>query len=283
MRIRGRKFGQVAVYGAAAGGAFVGPVDAVSGAAHWYGLRANKVSYATGSNPAVDLLDQAGANPITINIKSDGTLDVAAIATWVAAHTVTTIKVTKVYDQIGTSHVTQATLASMPNLVLGPVTGLSSNRPAMVFSGAQVLSNTVSVAVSQPVSFSSVAFRNGSAVGGIIADTVANNAEMVFNSAANQAIIFAGGSPVVANANDNAWHSISAAFNGASSIIGADGVAPTSGSPGANGTSNNINIGESSFSEFLTGNINEVGIWPSAISSANMSSLSSNQHSYWGF
>src|SRR3974390_3161095 len=75
---------------AAGGGPYVGPGDIVSGATVWYGLRGYSAAYSTGSNPAVDLVDQAGANTITINIKSDGTLDVAAISTWVAAHSVTT-------------------------------------------------------------------------------------------------------------------------------------------------------------------------------------------------
>jgi hypothetical protein len=39
-------------------------------------------AYSTGSNPAVDLVDQAGANPLTVNILPNGNLDVASINTW---------------------------------------------------------------------------------------------------------------------------------------------------------------------------------------------------------
>src|SRR3954462_605040 len=83
------------------GGGYTGPGDVVSGAFAWFGLRGYTAAYSTGSNPAVDLVDQAGANPITINILSNGRLDVASINSWVTANSVSTIKVAKLYDQSG--------------------------------------------------------------------------------------------------------------------------------------------------------------------------------------
>jgi hypothetical protein len=266
------------------GGAYAGPGDVVSGATHWYGLRAYNVAYATGSNPAIDLVDQAGANQITVNILSDGTLDLASIATWVTANSVTTIKVKKIYDQIGTSHLSQATLATMPILVTGSVTGLAANRPAMQFRGAQSLAAASGSSASQPLSFSSVAERIGTANGGIISSIGGNDAELRFGpSTANQVFVFAGGSPATRAATDSAFHAIQGVLNGASSVTNVDGTSGSTASAGTNGIANAVRIGMSPFSDFLTGFICEAGLWPSAFSGANMTSLSSNQHSYWGF
>lgn len=49
-----------------AASSYTGPGDIVSGANAWYGLRGYTAAYSTGSNPAVDLVDQAGANQVTI-------------------------------------------------------------------------------------------------------------------------------------------------------------------------------------------------------------------------
>jgi len=269
------------------GGSYTGPGDIVA-FSHWYGLRGYSAAYSTGSNPAADLVDQAGANTITVNILSDGTLDVASIATWVAAHSVTTIKVTKLYDQVGTNHASQGTLATMPVLVLGPVTGLASNRPAMVFANAQFLATATGPNIAQPLTYSSVAIRtSGTTDVGMMAGDNGNDPEMILQ-AATVASIFAGGSVVSQTQTNNAWHSFHGVFNGASSVMNVDGTSGTSGSAGTNGLAvgHLLWIGRDSFAasgSWWVGNINEAGVISAAASGANMTSLSSNQHSYWGY
>jgi hypothetical protein len=135
---------------------FVGSGDIKTGAfAYWSVARAYTAAYAApGTNPSMDLVDQAGANPITINILSSCWVDIASIKAWVAAHTVTTIKIKKLYDQSGNGfHVSQATLANMPILLLThPGLGNNPNLPTMHFiqsasmtlsSGATGLSSAV--------------------------------------------------------------------------------------------------------------------------------------------
>jgi hypothetical protein len=70
--------------------AYVGPGDIVSSAFAWWGLRGYTAAYSTGSNPALDLVDQAGANQLTVNILSGTTTaSIAATdATWHAAQAV---------------------------------------------------------------------------------------------------------------------------------------------------------------------------------------------------
>jgi hypothetical protein len=75
---------------------------------------------------------------------------------WVAAHTVTTIKVAKLYDQTGNGrHFTQATLANMPNLTASGLNGL----PVLNFPGSVFVLGTATVTVAQPFTYSTVYIR----------------------------------------------------------------------------------------------------------------------------
>lgn len=270
---------------AGGGGSYTGPGDIVA-AVSWWGLRGYSAAYSTGSNPAADLVDQAGGNPITINIKSDGTLDVAAISAWLVANpSITTIKVTKLYDQAGGANpMVQLTLATMPTLVLGPVTGLASNRPALVFSGAQMFSTSFASVAIQPLSLGAVAIRTPAApAGGMVAGNVSGDAEMLFDTPANTATIFAGGVTVSQTETDGAWHAIHSTFTGGNGIVNVDGSSGSTAAVGTGKLPNVVRYGEDTFGNFLNGKMNEGGVWNIALSGTNMTNLSSNYHAYWGF
>ena len=136
------------------GGHFTLSGDVKPGAfAYWSTARAYNATAAAGLFPIMDLVDQTGAHPVTINLLANGRVDVAAINTWVTANSVTTIKVKQLYDQSSNGwHVSQATLANMPVLKLShPGLGGNTNLPVMDFvdsssmtlvSGATGLSST---------------------------------------------------------------------------------------------------------------------------------------------
>lgn len=269
-----------------AAAAYTGPGDIVSGAAYWYGLRGYSAAYASpGTNCAVDIEDQSGANPLTcIHILSNGNLDVATIITWVAAHSVTTIKISQLYDQTGNGiHLVQATLANMPVLVLS---GLGS-LPLISFTGSstQVLQSSFNAAPTeaQPFTMSAV-FKNtnSSYAGGWFAASSGSGSMFLGNNGANTVDLQCG-SDTATTATDNAFHSVQAVGNGASSTVKIDSGSLNTVSAGTSSAGQTIILGGDQFSNRMTGNILEAGLWPSAISSANQTSLSSNQHTYWGF
>lgn len=85
-------------------------------------------------------------------------------------------------------------------------------------------------------------------------------------------------------ATDNVLHSFQQIYNGTSSSDMVDATTNTGLSLGTTGLANNVYLGASSSSGGpLTGLIMELGIWSSALSTGNQSSLENNQHSYWGF
>lgn len=204
----------------ASGGSFVGIGDVTSSALVYHGLRAYNAAYATGSNPAIDIVDQAGANDLTVNILSDGSLDVASISSWVTANSVTTIKVKQIYDQIGTRHLITAgaggTLAQMPTLVLNgfgshPVVRVSDTNP-------QSMDAASSLAQAQSYTVYTVAKRTSGTTGPdiIYGGTLPGS---IYFSGANTAGLFAGGTVDFGSGSvtDNSFWTLQALFAGASS------------------------------------------------------------------
>ena len=254
----------------AAASSYTGAGDIVSGAYAWYGLRGYNAAYATGSNPALDLVDQAGANPLTVNILSNGRLDVASIDSWVTANSVTTIKIAQAYDQTGNSrHVVQATLANMPVLNL---TGLGS-LPAMVFTQANShnLLSSATVTQAQPLTVS-IVYKYGSAT-----SQLANNGPIHIFTLSNQ---FSMQSPTyqAVTVSTGVWHAVQAVFNGASSDAYVEGasnpVSPGTSSP----SSSAISLGRGVVSAYLSGSIAETGFWPSGFDATQAGNMNTNQH-----
>lgn len=271
----------VGTYAAIAGGAaYVGPGDIVGSAVGWWGLRAYNVAYATGSNPAIDVVDAAtGLTTTTINILANGSLDVATIAGLGYA-----VKVKKLYDQTGNGfHMTQATLATMPALVLS---GLGS-LPVMRFAGAQQLNVGTMLALAQPVTLSS-AVKFLAAPGlqlYLHSQPGAADFLIVRPTSANTLQIFSGGNSGSATVSDDSFHALQAVFNGASGDINVDGSVNTVNT-GAGATSFNNSFFLGAYmgsSGYLEGDVVETGRWDSAFTSGNSTSMSSNQHTYWGF
>jgi hypothetical protein len=267
--------GRAAVGG---GGGYTGPGDVVSGASAWWGLRAYNAAYATGSNPAVDLVDQSANNPITININSSGNLDQAAINSWVTANSVTTIFCVKVYDQTGNGRHMTASFATSPRLVVGAV-GSYSSTLQFGNGGAKKLIAT-GFAVSQPFScVASVVFTSHSGIAALMTDST--GAQFLINTTpalrvqANTALNNA------TTLSDNTWYAVQGVFNGASSSATVN-ASTTSGNAGTNGIVNthHLSTGNDDFSEALTGSLGEWGVWPSNISG---SSPISNMRTYGGF
>jgi hypothetical protein len=258
---------------------FVGPGDVVSGATGWWGLRGYSAAYSTGSNPGVDLVDQAGANPITINILANGKLDVASISTWVAAHTVTTIKVTKLYDQTGSGHhLTQATLATMPVLTLSALGSL----PGLTFNGNEM--ENAAFTMPNVLSMSFVAKRTGNFSGINAVLTAQGNPIFGFWNSANTIAGNPSSATITVAATDSAFHAAQATDDGATFTVYVDGAnssAATTSVTGGTGTF----IGDRGVGGglALTGVWMEAGAWPSVFSAGNASSMNSNQHTYWGF
>ena len=172
----------------------------------------------------------------------------------------------------------------MPSLILGPVTGLATNRPALHFASvaSQSLSSSGALVVPQTLAASFIIDNvNTAAQQSIFFDGAGIQMGMDNSGTANQAFIWAAGATASVAASDASWHAFIDTFAGSSSEIYIDGAANAVSSPGTNGFNGNVSLGIAGGGQPYNGNLVEGGVWPSAIS--NKSGLNSNQHSYWGF
>jgi hypothetical protein len=280
---RGQGWGRAA----AAAAAYTGPGDVQGSATSFWGLRAYSQAKATAQVSAIDLVDQAGANPITIAVKTNGDLDIASISAWVSSFSVTTIRIPKLWDQVGTNHMTQATLANMPSLVL---TGGFGTGPAvhMVFvsASAQHLSVTLGAGISQPFTLSAVALSSDAATTGSVIGTSTSSVDLGFADEATPRRLFAfSGSNGFSTATValGSPATLIGFYNGASSHNNYNGSSNAM-NPGANALGTDLTLGRWPTNEEFGGSIVEAGLWGSVSwTTTTSSNLSSNQRAYWGF
>ena len=273
----------------AGGGSYVGPGDVVSGAFAFWGLFAYNAAYATGSNPACDLVDQAGLNPITINILSSGALDTASISTWVTAHSVTKILVKKLYDQVGTQHMTQATVANMPPLTLSSIGSFAALTPDGTAS--QQLTSTAAASHNQPFSMSALAQRSSGTNAFVFSDVDAGSNEIdlsaVNNGLTNTQFYISDGISDNSTVDDFNLHAVTGVFNNPTGLtIVVDTTVTTSAAGGNVMTSGDtwVLLGFTTLGlRDWIGKFGELGIWPTAFNSTQYAAMNSNIHTRWGF
>lgn len=254
------------------GRSFYGPGDLVPGSSSWWGLRAYSRAYARNGGPCMDIVRTSdGGLTKTINVRKDGSLDTATIASLGYA-----VSVSKLYDQTGNGHhMLQATLANMPTLTLN---GLGT-RPIMNFNGTSTrMDESGTLTISNPFTISNVFFstNQGGRIWRITAGACGHNA-----ANANQLIAFATANNITLNITDSAYHTWQAVFNGASSDNYVDGTANTGDTGTVASAAYTQTLGTNGTS-FLNGKILEAGIWLSALSTGNKAALHSNQRAYWG-
>jgi len=256
------------------GGAFyTGPGD-IQAFTFWGGLRGYSRAYSTGLNPAIDLVDQANANPITINIKSDGSLDTATIATWVAANSVTTILVAKLYDQTGNGRHVSIGAGARPSLVPNVI---NSNYYGILFASGKRLLSSLTLTQNQPYSTVVLAQQLTSSAGqGLVASMNAGFTDgFTLNLNTTNLIPYAGASPAVAVTASNLT-AYQAVFNGAASIANVNGTETVVNSGTQNITNETIAVGSNQSGADFLGYETEAGFVGSTISAANRILLNAN-------
>lgn len=266
--------------GGGGGGGFTGAGDVVSGAAGWWGLQAYNGAYATGSNPAIDIVKASDGSALqTINILSTGYLDVATINALGYA-----VKVKKLYDQTGNGvHMSQATLANMPTLTLSALGSL----PGITFdnSSQQFLAASGNTGTSLPLWISSVSKQTGGfgALASVLKHSTAG--QNIGYDASSNFYEFSG-NLVTATAAGGTVYAAQCFISGAGSgdSIYLNGSLTGSLNAGTTNMSGNVELGGDLGGQNLAGIIFEIGIW-SGDKTASNSAMNTNQHSAsrWNF
>lgn len=272
------------------GGSYTGPGDVIGSAKMWYGLRA--YSAATAGTKAARICNASDANCADVNTLANGNFDVATAtgSPLSCGGGGGTCTIRTLYDQTAGNNCTaatcdlgNATIANRPTLVLNCLGSL----PCMAFASAnsRVLLSTNSVtSIAAPSTYSAVALSTNTGASQTIAATNAGSAtQLNFRASANNTAGIYANSNLNVAATDGSFYAIQGVIaTGATGAMSINGNY-TTGTTGTNALSATFSIGAISSSQYLTGQVAEVGVWASGFSSGQASSMSSNQRGYWGF
>ncbi len=258
--------------GAVVPASYQGPGDIKSGAIAFYSVgRAYNAAYATGLNPAADVVDTAtGLTTCTFHFLSTGfvsTTECNATACAVAC------SITKLYDQTGTgNHVVQATLAKMPALTFNAQNGLPC--PAGTGNSAMALVSAGTISQAAPFTLTAVTERIGTAAGQIMAN--GNTNFFSFVAGANT-IRVNNGTAVTLTALDSAFHALLAVASGTAPLFAIDSSANTSTSTNGTGAMSAaeavLNRATTQTAGLTSGFVCEAGIWPADLNSSYQAML----------
>jgi hypothetical protein len=252
--------------------AYTGPGDVVASAVAWWGLRA--YSDAAAGNNCVRLRRSSDDTEQDFVTLADGSLDVASIATFKGGGSVF---VRTLYDQVGTNHMQQATNAQQPELILSGVGALPVIRAAA--ATPHHMTSGSSITQSQPYTATSV-WKCTANAGTLQSAVGSGNFAQGHNNGSPTVFIFAGSLPTTSGAH-NAWHTMNAVYNGASSDIGLDGASATVDA-GTAANSSAATLFQNGTSNRFTGDLVEFGIWGSAFNGTQIANMDTNQAAYWG-
>lgn len=235
-----------------------------------FGLRQMAARYV---GPAINVQRSSDSATMDIGFRGPGDLDIQTLATFIGGGSGT---VNIWYDQSGQGN-NLTVAAAAPTVSL---TGLNG-KPTAVFTTTTNLHHAATPTMSIPLTVSAVAMRTGNftAYNGIVGDDSGNLYALYFNSAANGAVLFDGGSistPV--SCADSIAHSLVAVFNGGSSTITVDnGAATTAGTGSASFVGLRLGVQNGG----LAGNISEAVFWNGLMDGPSIAALAANQKAYW--
>jgi hypothetical protein len=188
------------------GSSYSGPGDlGIGSASAFYSVRGYSQAYASpGTNPCLTLVDQSGGNSQVFNIRQTGEVDVKAIATWKILHSVTTIQISKLWDQSGNGHHFDSTGTGIwPVLTLNVLNG----HPVMSGQASAHIQSTPNLALTGLTSLSMVVNRTAGT--STLQQLYNNNSQYSYGwaASANQFGEVSGGSGTL-SITDSAPHAI---------------------------------------------------------------------------
>ncbi len=266
---------------------FTGPLDVVSGAKGWWGMRA--ASTADRGNKLVNVCNPSDV--ACVDMVSDATTGDLVVTTVGGLDcSIVTCTIKTFYDRSGALFGNGAVAWDMTQATIGNraqfKTSAIGSKPCALFSGVAPYATTNGSAstIAQPFTFSAVANRTGSiSTSGGILNFVGASWVAFSDGVANQ-ITANSGTSITVTAADSSFHAIQYIGNSTSSDLYIDGSSNVANS-GTNSLGSNVsmNIGRQTFGPLLTGYYCEGGVWPTGFNGTQKSNMNSNQRSYWGF
>lgn len=251
-----------------------GPLNlGIGSPSSFWALRCGSVAYA---GNVADVWDAATGSTTETLIKctSGGglTQTVNPLSTTCASACV----VATIYDQIGSTNLTNATNSTRPTFV----NNVNPKLWAMTFNGSSSILSNASLTLTGPNSFAVVGITTGNfaSTGVYMGSPSGGNTPSIYHSGTNANGSFCGSGNPGATATDNALH-VSELVCNTTATLYVDNIAGTS-QTGVGSIAGAFNLGTNG-SNFLTGKIVEGGIWNKAFSTTERANLCHNEYAYW--
>ncbi len=276
--------------------AYTGPGDIVSGAKNYWAPNRCYSSAFTGS--IADIVDSSTGNTTGTRLQC-GTGGVisevvsGSACTFVTGNACSTLAVTcavacsivTLYDQgADAKNITQATNSKRPAYISSGV----GTRGIARFAGASSQFLTVAVntyTTSTPMITSKYTGSTQDAAFAADAGSFQAPGYNLSATAPNTAFLFVSAGLISGAASDNTWHNISMPnISAGAYAIWVDGSSANSGTAGAESYKTAAFMGSSDGTQnFFHGDIGEVAVWNTSVSSGNIGSLNTNSKAYFGY
>ena len=269
-------------------GSYVGPGDLVSGATGWWGLRAYNNAYAAAQKGAAILQRASDNTTQTINVTTTGDLNVAAAQTFCAS---TTCGIEEWIDQTGSGHnQVQTTAADQAQLVFNCNNG---SKVCAYYNGtSDAYTTTYSAATPQPFTLQAVYQKTNyqDDIGGAIISSYnesGGSSNLGEGNVAETAQMYSSPNNQLIPADSYVFISLTGVYNGASSAAYQNGFSWAESGLGTSSLGTTVGLGENPAgngnNQYMIGYMDEVSLWPMALTAAQIGSVQTNQRLYWQF
>lgn len=260
--------------------AYTGLGDVVGGAAAYWGLRAYTLA-SIGAN-AVRLRENGGNTESDFATIAGGGLDLTAISTFKGANS---LFVVKLYDQTGNGRdATQATAANQPAFALSAIGSL----PGVTYASASTQQlNIASLTTGAPLSISAVINPTGANFSAFFGANTAGSFDVRAENVGRPIDVLAAGAAnlltTTVNLANGTWYAVGAEYDGSNVAAYVNATAKSGVDATGVASSSVYELGAASGESNWDGQMPELGLYLSYLSAGDMSSLSANQRTYWGF
>lgn len=265
--------------------------DTIPLASYWSPGRC--ATNATNNKKIADIVDAStGTTTETVLICNTGNVIVASVTNAdctivgtcspLATTCAVSCVIATIFDQVGTTNLTNATNSARPFLLLNGV----SNRNVMQGTGSQrLLLASGTPNIPKPNTTIGTAFSATSSANQPLFSSNSGAHQLSFNVTADQAFFFGGTAAITQSAIHGIWHQATAIQDatGANSFVYVDGVAGTSGNAGSFDINNGDIIMNNSAATFCTCLIGEIALASNNISSSDAATISTNSKIYFGY
>lgn len=280
---------------ASGGSSYTGPIDVVASPTAIYALRAASAAIAAAGTQKIVNVSASETTPANVTcdiiVASNGGLgktancstssfNGTAAATFCATGS-GSCGVETWYDQSGNG-LNQTQQGVAPPLVFNCISSLPCIQMTQANNNYLCVSSGFP-AINQPLTVTnSFSATTGSSTSQMWASN-SNEIDLLYNDGNNPGLGYyaPNGVNVAGGTLTSGLHSFQAVFNGASSASDLDGTQVTGTNPGTEGFSSYICLGIGGFGANYTGDFQEIGIWPIAFSTGQMTSMNTNISSYW--